>query len=216
MYSAEITTSSQVSATTSSVEDFAERSSVANVDCEQTKTVEVSVALPAAAQDAKCSAAWVDATGATKLASHCRIEGQIAHAVGQITAGAKVCSPDKLCTCSVPAQAWLEARGAYRQPTTTTQLQVDAEPMQTTFPAGGVAEMRVGAREGRKLRDVALAISRRACATVLDTIDLVIGDDPNGEAAAPSASGEFRAAIKAGALKVGASEAFAKDARNGP
>ena len=216
MYSAEITTSSQVSATTSSVEDFAERSSVANVDCEQTKTVEVSVALPAAAQDAKCSAAWVDATGATKLASHCRIEGQIAHAVGQITAGAKVCSPDKLCTCSVPAQAWLEARGAYRQPTTTTQLQVDAEPMQTTFPAGGIAEMRVGAREGRKLRDVALAISRRACATVLDTIDLVIGDDPNGEAAAPSASGEFRAAIKAGALKVGASEAFAKDARNGP
>jgi hypothetical protein len=51
---------------------------------------------------------------------------------------------------------------------------------------------------------------------VLDTIDLVIGDDPNGGAAAASASGEFRAVIKAGDLKVGASEAFAKDARNGP
>jgi hypothetical protein len=216
IYSAAVTTSSQVSATTSSVENFQERSSVANVDCEQTKKVEVSVTLPAGAEDPKCSAAWVDATGATKLASNCQIEGQIVHAVGQITAGAKVCSPDKLCTCSVPAQAWLEARGAYRQPTVTTRLQVDQEPAQVTFPAGGVAELRIAAREGHKLKDVALAISRHACATVLDTIDLVIGDDPNGEAGAASASGDFRAVIKAGDLKVGASEAFAKDARNAP
>jgi hypothetical protein len=216
IYSVAITTSSQVSATTSSVENFQERSSVANVDCEQTKKVEVSVTLPAGVEDPKCSAAWVDATGATKLASKCRIEGQIAHAVGEITAGAKVCSPDKLCTCSAPAQAWLEARGTYRQPTTTTQLQVDAEPARVTFPAGGVAELRIAAREGHKLKDVALAISRHACATVLDTIDLVIGDDPNGGAAAASASGEFRAVIKAGDLKVGASEALAKDARNSP
>jgi hypothetical protein len=216
IYSATITTSSQISATTSTVENFEERSSVANVDCEQSKTVEVRVTLPAAAQDAKCTASWVDATGATKLSSRCQIEGQVAHAVGQITAGAKVCSPDKLCTCSVPAQAWLEARGAYRQPTTTTQLQMDAEPTQVAFAAGGIAELRIAPREGRKLRDVALSISRRACATVLDTIDLVIGDDPNGQAAAPSASGEFRASIKAGDLKIGASEAFTKDARNGP
>ena len=217
IYSASITTSSQVSATTSSsVENFEERSSVANVDCEQTKKVEVSVTLPAVAEDAKCSASWVDATGATKLASSCRIEGQTAHAVGQMTAGPKVCSPDKLCTCSFPAQAWLEARGTYRQPNTTAQLQIDADPAQVTFPAGGVAELRTAPREGHKLKDVAIAISRRACATVLDTIDLVIGDDPNGEAAAASASGEFRATIKSGDLKVGASEAFAKDARNAP
>ena len=171
IYSAAITTSSQVSATTSSVEDFAERSSVANVDCEQTKTVEVDVLRCRAARRTP-SARPPGSTPRARRNSPAvadRGSGTLTR-VGQLTGGRqRCCSPDKLCTCSVLGAGLARSArhlSASRRP--RAMCKMDAEPARLTFAAGGLAELRVGARErpaeaqGRRAGDFAPRLRDRA------------------------------------------------------
>jgi len=67
---------------------------------------------------------------------------------------------------------------------------------------------RVTAPQGAKLRHIALSLSRRACPKPVDSIDLNIGDDPEGRASGVSKTGAFRATIRDAGLSVGASDAF--------
>ncbi len=189
---------------------FREKSSFASAECESTGTAEAVVSLPEGATDAVCAASWVDTKNATKLVSRCVVEDGAARATGQITAGAKSCSPDKLCACSTPAQGWLVASGSYRIPRVSSEMMVSTNTQPLSFPAGGVAEGKLATASSEKLRHVSLEISRRACAAVVDTIDLTIGDEPDAQSAGVSKTGAFRAAFKDGSLRVGAADALAE------
>ena len=212
-YSAKIVSSAEATTKTAMTVPFREKSSFTTADCESTNTADAVASLPEGARDAVCVASWVDTSHAVKLASRCVIEDRAAHATGQISAGAKSCSPDKLCACSAPAQGWLVATGSYRVEQEASEMKVSSDAPPLFFPSGGVAEGAVVAAPGEKLRHVALEISRRACPANLDTIDLVLGEDPNARSDGVSKTGGFRASLKDGALRVGAADALAEVGR---
>jgi hypothetical protein len=215
-YTAKVLVSMERASETTSVVPFDEKSSFASADCLQTSKIEVVVALPANVKNVACTADWVDISGAEKKSSHCVSEGSSVRAVGEITAGAQVCSPQKLCSCPVPAQGFLEAKGTYQIVGPAEVVTSEANSASLTFPAGGVAVGRVMTPKGAKLRHVGLGLSRRACPTQVDSIDLNIGDDPEGAATGISKTGAFRATILQGNLSVGASDAFAPNIDNTP
>jgi hypothetical protein len=215
-YTAAIVASTEAKTMQSSLPKFAQRSSLVIADCEQAKSVDVKFPLPEGAEDAGCTAAWVDMSGVARMSNRCAIENGVAHAVGSIAGGAKVCSPDKLCTCSSPAQGWLEMKGSYRLEEAGASMQTEASATPVSFPAGGVATTRLVFNDGETLSHLSLKIARRGCPVTLDSLDLAIGDDPGREAKGVSATGAFRAVIKGDALTVGAANAFAPDARNNP
>ncbi len=210
-YTAKVLLDMETSAEKPSVVPFEEKSNLTAADCDRTSKAEVIVPLPANVTNVTCAADWVDASGAQKMSSHCAADGSSVRAVGEITAGARVCSPEKLCSCPAPAQGFLEAKGTYQILAPAGAVKVESEAAPLTFPAGGMALGRVTAPEGAKLRHIALSLSRRACPTQVDAIDLNIGDDPEGRAAGVSKSGAFRAVIRDGSLSVGAADAFAPD-----
>jgi hypothetical protein len=209
IYTAKILASAERTSMSATSVKFRERSAMTQGECEQTGKVEVVVSLPEGAKDTVCAASWVDTSGAVKLASRCVVEGGAAYGRGEITGGAKVCSPDKLCTCPVPAQGWLEATGSYRleQPNIEMRTAADAPPLQ--FATGGFADGRVVVGEGETLRHVKLEIARRACSANLDTIDLDVGDNPHARIVGVSKAGPFRAILKESDLRVGAADAVA-------
>lgn len=208
-YTAKVLVSMETGSEKTAVVPFEEKSNLTAADCESTSKAEVVVPLPANVKNVTCAADWVDASGAQKMSSHCAADGGAVHAVGEITAGARVCSPEKLCSCPSPAQGFLEARGSYQILEAGGAVKVESEAAALNFPAGGMALGRVTAPQGAKLRHIALGLSRRACPTQVDSIDLNIGDDPEGRAAGVSKSGAFRAVFREGGLSVGAADAFA-------
>ena len=216
VYSATISASAQTAAAQSETRSFRQKSGLAVAECSQSKTAELRVALPDEARGATCSAAWVDASGAARTTAHCAIEGHVAHAVGEIAGVAKVCSPDGLCTCLTQAQGWLEASGGYRVDEAAAPLQVAAAPPPIDFPAGGLAHGRLALGDGQTLRHIALTISRRACPTPIDALDLNPGEDPDAEASGVSRSGAVRAVLKGGELTVGAADALTASAARAP
>jgi hypothetical protein len=210
-YTAKALVSMETNAQKTAVVPFQEKSNLTAADCERTSKAEVVVPLPANVKNVTCAADWVDISGAQKLSSHCAADGGVVHAVGEITAGARVCSPAKLCSCPAPAQGFLEAKGSYQIQAPADVVKLESEAAALTFPAGGMALGRVTAPRGAKLRHIALSLSRRACPKQVDSIDLNIGDDPEGRAAGVSKTGAFRAVIRDGGLSVGAADAFAPD-----
>ncbi|MDE3174866.1 MAG: hypothetical protein KGM15_02010 [Pseudomonadota bacterium] len=209
-YAAKIVASAEAIQRTSTTASFREKSSLTVADCESTRSAEAVFSLPEGAKDVVCAASWVDASNTVKLASRCTVKDGAVEATGQITAGPKSCSPDKLCACSTPAQGWLAVSGSYAIEHETSSMRVSTGAPALTFPSGGVAEGRIATAADEKLRHVALEISRRACAAVVDTLDLAIGEEPDGRAQGVSKTGAFRASIKGGALRVGAADAVAE------
>ena len=209
LYTAKVLITTETGSEKTSVVPFQEKSNLAAADCEQTSKAEVVVALPANVSNVTCAADWVDTSGAQKKSSRCATEGSSVRAVGEITAGAPVCSPQKLCSCPAPAQGFLEAKGTYQILTPAEVVKTQSEAAPLTFPAGGMALGRVTVPQNAKLRNVSLSLSRRACPTQVDSIDLNIGDDPESSATGISKTGAFRAAIQQGSLSVGAADAFA-------
>jgi hypothetical protein len=215
-YTAAIAATTETTAITSAQINFRQRGGLTVADCETSKSAEVVLPLPENARDVQCVAAWVDASNATRVTSHCSVEGHNVRAVGEISGGGKICSPEKLCTCSLQAQGFLEASGSYRTAESASQSQVNADFPPLTFPAGGLAHSRVTLGDGQKLRHVALELTRRACPTKVDSIDLSIGDDPDALTTGISKTGAFRASIQAGALTVGAADAIAASGERTP
>ncbi|HXT06925.1 MAG TPA: hypothetical protein VN715_08325 [Roseiarcus sp.] len=207
-YTAKVIVSMETSTQKTVVAPFLEKSNFAAADCDQTSKVEVIVPLPANAKNVTCAADWVDLSGAQKLSSHCAAGASSVRAVGEITGGSRVCSPEKLCSCPSQAQGFLEAKGSYEVQAPAGVVEVDTEATPLTFPAGGIALGRVTAPQGAKLRHIALSLSRRACPQPVDSIDLNIGDDPEGRASGVSKTGAFRASIRDAGISVGASDAF--------
>jgi hypothetical protein len=210
-YTAKVLVSMETSTEKTAVVPFEEKSNLAAADCNQTSKAEVVVPLPANVKNITCAADWVDTSGAQKKSSQCAADGGSVRASGEITAGSQVCSPEKLCSCPAPAQGFLEAKGTYQiqAPAGVVKLETEAAPL--NFPAGGMALGRVTAPQGAKLRHISLSLSRRACPTQVDSIDLNIGDDPEGRASGVSKTGAFRSVIRDGGLSVGAADAFAPD-----
>jgi hypothetical protein len=215
-YSAAITANAETNSATSATVSFRQRSSLTVADCDATSSASVLLPLPDDARDAACSAAWVDTSNATRVTSRCSVEDGKIHAVGEISGGSKICSPEKLCTCSSQAQGWLEASGSYHVAQSASEMQVDADFPPLTFPAGGVAHGRISLGDGQKLRHVFLALTRRACPTPVDSIDLQIGDDPEAKATGVSKTGAFRASIQGGELTVGSADAIAASGERTP
>jgi hypothetical protein len=217
MFTASVVANTETTETSAATQDF-DQSKVAEAECGETKTVELTIPLPAGASDIKCSTKWIDATGAGKTTGRCAVEGQGVHAVGQLIGGPKVCSPEKQCTCAVPAQAWFGAYGTYVVRDATPELKSETMGKTLTFPAGGVAEASIAAPGGQALQHLDLPVTRRGCSTVVDKIGVAIGQDPDQEYEGISASGVFRASFKGGALKIGSADAdgFAMDARKTP
>jgi hypothetical protein len=208
-YTAKVLVNMETNSDKTSVVPFEEKSNLAAADCRQTSKAEVIVALPANVKNVTCAADWIDTSGAQTKSSHCATEGSSVRAEGEITAGAPVCSPEKLCSCPAPAQGFLEAKGTYQILTPAEVIQSQSESTPLTFPAGGLALGRVTIPKDAKLRHVGLTLSRRACPKAVDSIDLNIGDDPDGAATGISKTGVFRAAILRGGLSVGSADAFA-------
>ena len=211
LYAAAVSASAETTSATSQRVTFRQRSSLAVADCGETRAAQVAAVLPEAAQEANCSAAWVDASGAARVAAHCGVEGHAARATGEIVGGTKVCSPDQLCTCLAQAQGFLEASGSYRIEQPAHQLVAVPDQAPVIFPAGGVGQGRVALEPNERLRHIAVTVTRRACPTPLDTLDLTAGD--GAEAFAVSKSGGFRAVLRGTELTVGAAEALAPGAR---
>ena len=215
-YTAKVLVNIETDSDKTSVVPFQEKSNLAAADCRQTSKAEVVVALPANVKNVTCAADWVETSGAQKMSSHCATEAGSVRAEGEITAGAPVCSPEKLCSCPAPAQGFLEAKGTYQILTPAEVIKSQSESTPLTFPAGGMALGRVTIPKGARLRHVGLTLSRRACPTSVDSIDLSIGDDPEGRAMGISKTGAFRAEIQQGALSVGAADAFAPKVDSNP
>ena len=192
---------------------FAERSSFTTADCGQTAKTAVAAPLPEGVTDVQCSAAWVDAAGAAKTNGRCRVEGHVAHAEGELSGGAPVCSPEKLCFCATPAQGWLEARGTYRLMRVENRVTA-AEPTSISFPAGGAASARL--ETAGDVRNIAVTFTRRDCPATVDTLDLAIGESRAAAGVGVSRTGAFRAAIEGSTVRVGAASAFSADARGNP
>jgi hypothetical protein len=216
IYSAAIVADAEASSVKSSTVNFRQKAELTFADCDRTATADIVAPLPEDARDVTCSAAWVDTSSVTKASSRCAVEGHAVHAVGEVAGGAKICSPDKLCTCSTQAQGWLEVTGSYRIVEVASQMQVAADWPPLSFPAGGVAHGRIDLGDGRRLRHIALALTRRACPTPVDSINLPVGEDPNAKVTGVSKTGAFRAAIQGGALTVGAADAVAASGESTP
>jgi hypothetical protein len=216
VYSAAIAADAETTSTQATNVTFRQRGVPTVADCERIASADIVLPLPDNARDVVCSAAWVDTSSAAKLTGRCTVEGHNVHAVGEISGGPKVCSPDKLCTCSAEAQGVLEASGSYRVVEAASQMQVAADWPPLSFPAGGVTHGRIDLGDGRRLRLVALALTRRACPTPVDSIDLPVGEDPNAKVTGVSKTGAFRASIQGGALTVGAADAVAASGESTP
>ena len=216
IYSAAIAADAETTSAKSSTVSFRQKAGLTVADCDRTGSADLLAALPENARDITCSAAWVDASSVTKSTSRCAVDGHAAHAVGEISGGAKICSPDKLCTCSGQAQGWLEVSGSYRIVEAASQMQVAADWPPLSFPAGGVAHARIDLGDGRKLRHVALALTRRACPTPVDSIDLPIGENPDAKVSGVSKTGAFRASLQRGALTIGSADAVAASGESTP
>ncbi len=218
VYSAEYVASAELLAGRASTIDFSLKSNFTLADCGETKGVEIALPLPEKATNVKCSAAWVDTSGAAKLGERCGVEGQAVRAHGEITAGPKVCSPgpDSLCTCSVLAQGFLQAQGSYQVEEAASEVKTISGTSSIEFPSGGAAETHVSIGDGQKLRHLLVKISRRACPATLDEINLVVSNSPNANTDGVSKTGAFRAAFAAGALRVGVADAFAADVEKVP
>jgi hypothetical protein len=59
-------------------------------------------------------------------------------------------------------------------------------------------------------------LTRRACPTPVDSIDLPIGEDPEAKTTGVSKTGAFRASLQGGALTVGAADAVAAGGESMP
>jgi hypothetical protein len=216
IYAARATVTTQATAAAVSTVAFQQKSELATADCQQTRTVAVDVPLPPGAKNVTCSGEWVDASGAAKITSRCAPQDGTLHVTGELTGGARVCSPDNLCICASSAQGFLEAKGSYQVEAAEREVKTAEEPSPLVFPAGGAAQASLAIPEGHKLRHVALAVSRRACPAMVDSIDVNIGDDPEGRGEGISKTGAFRAEIAGGKLKIGAADAFAADPAKTP
>ena len=209
IYAAKITVGAETNTRMQRTETFRQKSNYMFADCETTRSADAVFTPPQSAVDITCTAKWEDTSNETKTASRCEVKDGAVHATGELTAAAKSCSPDKLCTCSYPAHGWLVASGTYRLEGESSQMKVSTEPQPLSFPDGGVAERKLAVASGEKLRHVSLEISRRACAAVADAIDLTISQEPDAMAVGVSRTGAFRALFKEGSLRVGAADALA-------
>jgi hypothetical protein len=216
VYAAQVVTTTQAATVTVTNASFSRKSELASADCGEERRVSVDVPLPAGAKNVQCQGEWVDASGDVKRASRCVVSDGAAHVSGELTGGVRVCSPDKLCTCPNSAQGFLEARGSYQILEAEREVKAAPEAAPAVFPAGGSTETTVTVPAGRKLRHVALSLSRRACPTPLDALDLNIGDDPESRATAVSKAGAFRASLTGDRLRVGSADAFAADVGKTP
>ncbi len=207
-FTAKIATTVEETAVKTSTVPIEQKSDMVSADCEETRRAEIAVPLPVGFKNLTCSAEWVDASGAARLASHCATVGQTLRVTGEIVGGMRACSPDKLCSCPTSAKGFLQAKGSYEVPMPGETVKVEAQARPLTFPAGSLAQDRVDSSNRAKLRHVALSLSRRACPTEVDDIVLNLGDDPHGGADATSKTGAFRALIEAGKLTVGAIDAY--------
>ena len=187
---------------------FRQLSDFAVADCEQTKTVEVAMAPPEGASDVVCQARWVSLTGKGDTSGACQTrEGKIV-ATGTLTGAAKVCSPDKICSCTSLTQGFLEISGAYRVSRTASGLKPLTPPTPLVFAQGALAEQAFPERA----RQLKIDISRRDCPVVADRITIDLGGEADASALAMSPSAAFRAAIGEGRLRVGSAEAFTSSA----
>lgn len=207
-YTAKILTRVEEPTEKTTTQPFEAKSELEVADCGETRFASVDVPLPEGFKNLTCSGTWVDSSGAANLSGRCVTEGQTLHVTGELVGGHKVCSPDKLCTCPNSAQGFLEAKGSYQVEAAGETMKIDAAAKPVTFPAGSLAEGRLGVGDAAKLRHVTLDFSRRGCPTQVDALDLNISDDPDGKAYAASKSGAFRAIFQRGTLTVGAFDAF--------
>jgi hypothetical protein len=211
VFAARIEAAVETPATKATVQDFRRRSDFAIADCEQTKTVKVEIAAPEGASDVACKAVWTDAAGQTATSGRCERHGATLSATGVLTGPAKVCSPDKLCSCSERAQGFLEISGTYRAPEAASDLTPVAGLAPLDFPAGGLVRR---ALPFERLRQIKLDVARRDCAIDADTLEITLGQEVSG--AAVSKTGAFRAIYAGGELSVGAAEAFAPEVGKAP
>ena len=108
--------------------------------------------LPQASQNVTCSGDWVDASGGGKSGEPVRDRGQAGCASRESSSAAsKVCSPDKLCTCPISAQGFLEAKGSYQVEAAGENVKIDTEAKPVTFAAGSLAEGRLDVGDAGKL-----------------------------------------------------------------
>ncbi len=207
-YTAKVTTLVDAPVSRLSTVPFERKSDLTIADCGQTRSVRFDMALPKGFKNLECSAAWSDVSGAAKQAAHCGPGGDGLRVEGAISGGDQVCSPDKLCTCPSSAQGFLVAKGSYQVETSGDPTPVVGQGPALSFAAGSLAEGDLGLAPGVRLSHVGVSLTRRACPTAVDSIDLSIGDDPAGRADAASKTGAFRAMTRDGRLTVGAIDAY--------
>jgi hypothetical protein len=207
-YTAKVSTLVDTLVARTSTVPFERKSDLAIADCGQTRAVAFDVPLPEGFKNLACSAAWTETSGAARQDAHCVAEGRDLRVTGEISGGDKVCSPDKLCTCPSGAQGFLVAKGSYQVETAGDPTPVVGQAPALAFAAGSLAQGDLGVAPGGRLRHVGVSLTRRACPTPVDAIDLSIGDDPSGRADATSKTGAFRAVTQGGRLTVGAIDAY--------
>ena len=203
VFEARIEASAETTAAVDAVQDFRRRSDFTVADCDENKTVQVEIPAPEGASDIVCKAAWTGASGQTSTSGACEREGGMLRATGVLIGLAKVCSPDKLCSCSAHSQGVLEISGHFH----VVQAGSDVTPLKGVasldFPAGGLARRAIA---GERLRHLKVDIGRRDCPEVVDTLEISLGIDASGSAV--SRTGAFRATYRDGELSVGSAEAF--------
>ena len=206
LFEARIQAEADAAATKASTVAFRQRSNFVVAECGQTKVAEVSVATPEGTSDVVCQTAWVDTTGATANGGRCEQRGGAIVATGALTGLAKVCSPDKLCTCPTTGQGYLEISGSYRAPAPGRDRKPLANIAPLPFPLGGVARHEFGSERVRALK---IDVARRDCPVVAGALTMTLAEDAGASGVAVSKSGDFRATFEDGRLSVGSASAFA-------
>ena len=172
-FEARIEASAETPAATAATQEFRRRSDFTVADCEQNRTVQIEVAAPEGASDIVCKAAWTDAAGETSTSGQCERGAGVLRATGVLKGLAKVCSPDKLCSCSTHSQGVLEISGHFRIAQAASGLTPVTGLAPLDFPAGGLASSAIAV--GR-LRLVKLDVGRRDCSARGETT----GDSAGG------------------------------------
>jgi hypothetical protein len=192
-------------------EHFVARSGVVRVGCEEGNNGAARFEAPTNATQINCSAGWVDTDSLkSQQASACTVGGTVATATGTITGLDRDCVPivggilrqftgSYSCNCRSGGQGYLAVSGTYQVPKTKVDTFTDAAVGKYVM-ANGHLSASLGTDSSVKLAKITVLIKRKDCPAELDTVTLMLPENPLAAVTQSSERGMFKSTFRGGQL----------------
>ena len=195
--------------TSPSQQPFSKQSGEVDVGCEQGGSTSVSYTLPADAFEINCTAGWINPNHLkSQNQTACVVTGQTASASGSIFGVDKQCVPGSgifghggICNCPGGGHGWLQIAGTYKVQQSTTSDVSNAILGSYVLSHGNVSA-QLPSDAAISIKSVLISISKKGCATAVDTIRIAAPSNSLQQVSQTSENGGFVATYRQNQLTI--------------